>query len=352
MKASKSARKPIADIEVYRDFMRLDRERRRRVAMRILRNQKMLADLYDHFLIQSSLAEPRQNLVELSVLRHRPMLAFDTSAVNRLADDPEQSSLLAGVQASFWFRLTGDCIGEIVATNDTARRKLLLDLSKLLLTVGECLLPHAELLESVAKQHATTTGLKWDTVPVRCREFEDEIARQEIVDDNIAAEQRPFSAEVGSEFAQIYERARPHFQKLFRRHSAQPPSLGELIEALQVPGGAFWSLASGLHSKPTGVNIDETAARGFVDVCPPFCALLMALCVAQYQRSIQNPQQKSTGVFDLYASVYLPYCQEFVTADPAQQTALVQVASLAKLTTRVRSYADFRAALLLRAGGT
>ena len=62
MKASKTARNPIDDVEVYRDFMRLDGERRRRIAMRILRNQKMLADLYDHFLIQRSLHEPGQNL--------------------------------------------------------------------------------------------------------------------------------------------------------------------------------------------------------------------------------------------------------------------------------------------------
>ena len=62
MKASRAAKKPMADIQVYRDFMRLDHERRRRIAVRILRDQKMLADLYDHFLIQRSLDEPGQNL--------------------------------------------------------------------------------------------------------------------------------------------------------------------------------------------------------------------------------------------------------------------------------------------------
>ena len=69
MKASKTAQNPIADIEIYRGFMRLDPERRRRIAMRILRNQRMLADLYDHFLIQHSLAEPGQNLAWESYAR-------------------------------------------------------------------------------------------------------------------------------------------------------------------------------------------------------------------------------------------------------------------------------------------
>ena len=69
MKVSKTAGTPIADNEVYRGFMRLDRERRRRIAMRILGNQRMLADLYDHFLIQRSLDEPGQNLAWESYAR-------------------------------------------------------------------------------------------------------------------------------------------------------------------------------------------------------------------------------------------------------------------------------------------
>ncbi|HXX24824.1 MAG TPA: hypothetical protein VEO19_16915 [Terriglobia bacterium] len=284
-------------------------------------------------------------------VQSKPPLIFDNSAVNRLADDPEQAPLLAGMQTGFWFRLSGDSVDEIVATTDKARRRLLLDLCKLLLTSGECLLPHAELIEGVTKQHATATAFKWDAVGVRCRDLEDEIVRQEFINDHIAAEQRRLSAVVGNEFAQIHERARPHFQKLFRRHGAPPPSLNGLVEALQVPRGAFWSMASDLYSEPTGVNINEAAARDFVDACPPFRSLLMALCVAQHQRSVQNPRQKSTGVVDLFASVYLPYCDEFVTADRMQQEALLQVASLAKLAAKVRSYADFRAALLLRGSG-
>ena len=61
MKASKMARNPRPEVEVYKDFIRLDSARRRRVAVRILRNQKMLADLYGHMLIQRSLDEPGEN---------------------------------------------------------------------------------------------------------------------------------------------------------------------------------------------------------------------------------------------------------------------------------------------------
>jgi 16S rRNA A1518/A1519 N6-dimethyltransferase RsmA/KsgA/DIM1 with predicted DNA glycosylase/AP lyase activity len=62
MKVPKTAENRTSEIEVYKNFMRLDSARRRRVAVRILRNQKMLADLYDHMLIQRSLDERGENL--------------------------------------------------------------------------------------------------------------------------------------------------------------------------------------------------------------------------------------------------------------------------------------------------
>jgi hypothetical protein len=55
MKASKAAQNSAPEIEVYRNFMRLDPARWRWVAVRILRLQEVLADLYDHLLIQRAL---------------------------------------------------------------------------------------------------------------------------------------------------------------------------------------------------------------------------------------------------------------------------------------------------------
>ncbi len=45
------------DDELYQAFLGLDRNHRTRVALRILRNQRVLADLYDHLLIQQALRE-------------------------------------------------------------------------------------------------------------------------------------------------------------------------------------------------------------------------------------------------------------------------------------------------------
>ena len=43
--------------DLYKAFRSLDPERRRSIALRILRDEKVLADLYDHFLIREAMRE-------------------------------------------------------------------------------------------------------------------------------------------------------------------------------------------------------------------------------------------------------------------------------------------------------
>lgn len=100
----------------------------------------------------------------------KPALVFDNSAINRLADDDKRGLLEEGIRAGFRFRFSGDTVGEVIATTDAARRKLLLGLCKRLVYAGDCLLPHDELLKALAKHHAKDSSFNWKTVPVRCNE--------------------------------------------------------------------------------------------------------------------------------------------------------------------------------------
>ena len=64
--ASKAGR---GDGDFYRAFLALDRGRRSRIALRILRNQEILADLYDHFLIREAIREKGCSVSWKSYLR-------------------------------------------------------------------------------------------------------------------------------------------------------------------------------------------------------------------------------------------------------------------------------------------
>ena len=66
-----SAVKVPREQEVFRAFQRLDSRRRRRVALRILRDQRILADLYDHILIEEAFRERGRSTSWKAFLRRR-----------------------------------------------------------------------------------------------------------------------------------------------------------------------------------------------------------------------------------------------------------------------------------------
>jgi len=59
------------DVELYRAFLKLDREHRRRVALRILRNERVLRDLYDHLLIAKAMGERGRSVSWRTYLRQK-----------------------------------------------------------------------------------------------------------------------------------------------------------------------------------------------------------------------------------------------------------------------------------------
>lgn len=61
----------VEEKELYRAFLRLDPGRRTQVALRILHDEKVLADVYDHFLIRESLQERGRNASWQTYLRRR-----------------------------------------------------------------------------------------------------------------------------------------------------------------------------------------------------------------------------------------------------------------------------------------
>ena len=70
--------------------------------------------------------------------------------------------------------------------------------------------------------------------------------------------------------------------------------------------------------------------------------------MAEYERCIRNPKTNESyraGAFDLYSSVYLPYADQFVTADERQHNALKEIVTVGNLQTDVLLYEDFRGRL-------
>jgi hypothetical protein len=295
----------------------------------------------------------------------KTILGFDTSAINALhRGGPDVAPMLAGLDAGYAIRLNGTALDEIVAHSLPQEREQLRKLCRKLLAngAGDVLLPFHEITTRLAVAFESGHPFDWTRVDVRSGEymrfiFDDDVSAlfEEDADfETVSLDQRASAVETAAQFDEVFLAPRPIFQKLRETEKdSWPQSSVELAQALQKPGGAYWNYAIGLYHRATGITVDEEKIRRFVHECPPFRALLVAIVVAQYERSIsEEVKPKLAGRNDLFMAGYLPYSDEFISNDHPQQQALREIVSIAELTTSVRWYKEFSGQFSLRSAAT
>jgi hypothetical protein len=182
---------------------------------------------------------------------------------------------------------------------------------------------------------------------VRFPAAEQEIVRQEII--HLVSEETKLSnRDSDKDFTQIFKTAKPAFQKLFDSRTGQRPLLREVTDILLADGGAHLSIGASLVERATGTRPAGAEVKDFMERCPPFKALLVALCFSQYDRCIRGEREPSLGKAgrqDMFSAVYLPYCKVFVTNDEGQGKALVAVSDLMEQPASILMYDEFKANL-------
>lgn len=290
-------------------------------------------------------------------MAYQPILGFDTSALNALADDSESSAVVAGLVSAFAIRLNATNVEEIGGTPDAFRRDALLDVCQRLLTAAEadCVWPFQYITEQLIKRfeldRKAGRNFDWASVPFRALPYEQEIIRREILNDTMAAEHQSLARDLQHQFASTFNVARPAFEKLFASGTDRPTSFQDFVSHLQGTNGAFWSTyGMGFYERVAGYTPDEATVRKFASECPPYYAVLLASTMAQYERCIRDlksPVSYRAGRTDLFMAVYLPYCEHFVTNDDRQERCLQEIAAAAGISTTVLSYQNLRKNLLV-----
>lgn len=283
----------------------------------------------------------------------RKILGFDTSGIDALyrlyrsgASDAE--SLLGGLDAGYAVRLNATTLDEIIAHPVADEREKLRMLCRRLLMNGEgdVILPSHEITIQLALAFESQQPFNWTEVDIRSSEYTGFIFENEIPDiDEVSAEQLIQAKDAAQQFESVFLNPRSVFQELRKKHrDSWPMSAAELTEMLKHrrPHGAYWHFAKGLFERATGRPIADERIEIFVRECPPFRALLAALMVAQFDRAITPDQPpRFAGRNDLFMSVYLPYCHEFISNDHRQQIALRAVVDIAELDVNVCWYKNF-----------
>jgi hypothetical protein len=284
------------------------------------------------------------------VRKDRPIWTPDTSAINRLADDPDSEALIGGLKAGFFVRLTFTSISEVIANENGDRRRKLLRVCRLLLPAGDCIDPQNAILEKMIGDFEANTAFDWRNVSIDFPEAKNELGGRETFSDEEATQEREENETLKDRFARMFSDAKPHFDRIFSGGAEKPPrNVADLVARFQIPGGAFWSLSGNIYARVGKKPPDEMLMRKFVAECDPFRALMIALCAAQYDICLRpervGPSFRS-GRNDTLMAVCLPYCHQFVTNDKGQLACYRAVASVAGIDVTVRSYEEFRDRLL------
>lgn len=273
-----------------------------------------------------------------------PRLIFDTSAVNALARDPDCEAILSGLGVAFRVGITETVISEVAAHPGESGRRSILNVLKRLLACGKCVMPYHWIIAEHAKAFVSNpASYDWRRLDVRFREGEVEIARQDFVHD-LSEETLADQREVERQYGQIFSTAKPVFQKLLVGGDGERPALEVVVEALLGEGGAHRELGADLVERATGKRPTSESVKDLLDRCPPFRAVLTALCVSQYDRCIRadrTPTFGKAGRLDSLSATYLPYCEFFITNDNGQLKTLTTVNRLTEGRTIVERYSDF-----------
>ncbi|HET6177318.1 MAG TPA: hypothetical protein VFE61_10315 [Candidatus Sulfotelmatobacter sp.] len=99
-------------------------------------------------------------------------------------------------------------------------------------------------------------------------------------------------------------------------------------------------------NRGAGTDASLATVQQFIEACPPFRALVYGMIMSWYDLGVRDPhvgEKFKAGGNDLFMSIYLPYCDKFVTAEKnaEQEKCLREIVFLAGLKTEILSYDAF-----------
>jgi hypothetical protein len=282
---------------------------------------------------------------------------LDTSVHNRLLKDGlESEAIYAALKAGYHVRLAGISIEELMSTQtEQTRTALLQSAARLLHGQSDCLHAHNEILRMLIAAHdADSQRFSWRSVDVSAHEYSVELSERRFSsDDSLAAEQWQHMKAVKAEFEMIWATLRPKLEEIFQSHAEpRPSSFEEILPHATGDTGLMWGIAQGLYDKIARTPASDETIRHFVNNCPPFRCVVYAFLMTWYDRSLRalpDGEKFHAGRNDQFAAVYLPYTDLYLTAEGngEQERCLAEIARLTYPQTRVQSYDDFCAGLLL-----
>jgi hypothetical protein len=164
----------------------------------------------------------------------------------------------------------------------------------------------------------------------------------------LVSEQKNSHRKLQDEFEKTFGERRARFNDLVANGEAiRPGTFQEWLEPSRHDGGHYWKFARGIYvaafrhlsalEDDTVLTDppDEDLLKRFDDCCPSFRAMVTAVSLSFYDRCVRPATRPefSAGRNDQMMSIYLPYSDQFITAEKyrMQEKCLREVAAAANI---------------------
>jgi hypothetical protein len=274
---------------------------------------------------------------------------FDTSAVNRLNDDPLRPDLFERVVNELSVVVASHNLVGVVGTPSEERRKTLLGTLARLARHAAVLGVPDEILRRIACVHAGVSPQSSMSDNFLCELFRNVVSGSSAIDqasmDDIAA----WRNQRRQQFPRNFRVVRERFDREFSTGTPRPTTIARWLRSCVRDPYRFHNLVSRLYHYFTGKDLAKADLVPFLSDSPEWRLALLSQAYATYERSIQEEYYGAggkPGATDLEFAVYLPSVDYFVTADRGQRVALRHIRIAGAASCRILSFDQFRSLLL------
>ena len=278
---------------------------------------------------------------------------FDTSAINRLLDDPEREPIVKTILSIGSFRISAYNLLEAAKTKNANRRSELIKLMWRLCDGKRLLNRPNTILLTYADAHASHES----TVVVNADENLEglwvALNQPKLIDQAAIDEILAWAATQEDNFSKIVTGDRDLFQSFFREAPQdRPRAAAAILRRYLEKEDECHSLIGDIYERRTKKSLSYSEYKVLVNE-PAWALYFLAYAYAIYQRGIRDrnfSERRNAGAIDLGQAVYLTLCDRFVTDDRPQYRGLRLLNVLNnKRRTQVMQYDTFRSRLLISA---
>lgn len=276
---------------------------------------------------------------------------LDTSAINRLLDDPEREPIIKAILSTGSFRITAYNVIEAAKTPCKDRRYRLIDLMKRLADRKRPLDRPNTILLSYAKAHADGASAALVNADDQLEGLWIALNQPNLVDEEARLELINWAADWEDDFSKVVAGDRDQFQTLFQKVSSERPrTIAATLRAHLNARDECRSLINDVYQSQTQKPLTDSAYQVLVRE-PAWPLYFVGYAYAVHKRAMQEykfQERRNAGAIDLGQAVYLTMCDRFITNDRAQYRAirLLNVFNT-KRNTQVMRYDYFRDRLLV-----